>query len=277
VEVRKVGRLVPVDAGGFVVRDVSAENIRPPWDAPLRAAVKVILEHWSELVHTVYVRGSVPHGLAVEGVSDVDCYVVVRGSLDTLDRSWISAACEKLDAEFPFQTGIEIQPFSLDALLGPKPEPLYRVIQFSIGTNCVCVYGDDLSPRLPRFKPGREIAVRCANFRRELSEALSELSSHPGPEATRERCAWIMKRLLRTGFEVVMQREQAYTRDLYFCYEAFARHYPEREHDMRRALELALSPSVDAAELQAFLRDLGGWLLERVGEVFPDLIGPRIS
>lgn len=65
------------------------------------------------------------------------------------------------------------------------------------------------------------------------------------------------------------ERERAYTRDLYFCYEAFARHYAERERDMWRALELAVDPSRDPAEVLAFVSDLGGWLVARTPEVFP--------
>jgi hypothetical protein len=81
-------------------------------------------------------------------------------------------------------------------------------------------------------------------------------------------CTAIMKRFLRAGFELVMERERAYTRDLYFCHEAFARHCPERRGDMWRALELAVEPGDEPDELLPFVRDLGGWLLERVEDEF---------
>jgi len=67
------------------------------------------------------------------------------------------------------------------------------------------------------------------------------------------------------------ERERAYTRDLYFCYEAFARHEPERERDMWRALKLAAGPSGEPAEALAFVSDLGGWLVARTPEVFPQV------
>ena len=271
MEVRRIGRLVPVDNEGYVVRDVDAANIRPPWDAPLSAVVEACLEHWGGNVHGIYVRGSVPRGLAVEGVSDIDCYALVRGRQFEIDTAWIEAKCHALDARFTFQTGVEIVPFSLEATrASPPPHPMYRFVQFSLATNCVCIHGEDLSAKLPRFRPGPEIAVRALNFPSELRQTVERLGSAPDAAETRRLCAGMMKRILRTGFELVMEREQAYTRDLYFCYEAFARHYPDREREMRRALELAVAPSGDPREVLAFVSEAGIWLLEQIAEAFPD-------
>jgi hypothetical protein len=69
-----------------------------------------------------------------------------------------------------------------------------------------------------------------------------------------------------------MERERAYTRDLYYCWQGFSRHYPGRSPDMRRALELAVDPSDgDAAEALSLLRGLGSWEVKEVGSVFPGL------
>ena len=59
--------------------------------------------------------------------------------------------------------------------------------------------------------------------------------------------------------ELVMVREQRYTRDLYLCYESFAKHYSEQEEAMYRALELALNPVV-SRETERFVETFGAWL-----------------
>jgi hypothetical protein len=269
--VRRNGGLAPVDEQGFVVGDVDRAYIRPPWDAALDAIVQECVTHWGDRLHSLYVRGSVPRGLAVEGVSDIDCYALVRGPTADIDNGWIEEACAALDERFPFQTGIEIVPFSVEETL-TSPDALHRIVRFSLGTNCVCLYGEDVSPTLPRFRPGPEIAVRATNLPAELRHAIEQLESGPDADETRETCTWIATRFVRTGFELVMEREQAYTRDLYPCYETFARHHPARARDMRWALELAVSPSGDARELLPFVRDLGGWLVARGAETFPGLV-----
>lgn len=263
MEVRRLGRLVPVDGDGYIVRDVDASHLRPPWDAALADIRAASRDHWGERLHSLYVRGSLPRGFAVEGVSDIDCYAFLHDDDDEIDRGWIEAACRELDARHPFQTGIEIIPFSLKGILDPAPSGLYRILQFSVGSNCLCIYGEDLGPRLPRFRPGPEIAVRAANLPSEMETARAALAQAKSADEAKEWCGWIMKRIVRTGFELVMEREQAYTRDLYFCYEAFARHYPEHKRRMYRCLELAVQPSADATEILAVMAGLGAWVIDR--------------
>jgi hypothetical protein len=266
MEVRPLGRLTPVDADGYIVSDVDRAYIRPPWDAPLDEVVRACVEHWGDALHSVYVRGSLPRGFAVEGVSDIDCYALVRGRQGEIDTSWIEAVCHDLDAKYPFQTGIEIIAFSLEGTVDPGDSPLFRIVQFSIGTNCLCIHGEDLGPSLPRVKPGPGIAVRAANLPSEMQLALSHLGPESPASEVREWCAWIMKRVVRTGFELVMEREQAYTRDFYFCFEAFARHHPEYERAMYRCLELAVAPSEDSDEVRGILLGFGTWVRNKGAE-----------
>ena len=74
----------------------------------------------------------------------------------------------------------------------------------------------------------------------------------------------IMKVLLRSGFEVVMEREGKYTNDLYCCYQAFAKYYPARQNTMRRVLFLYLNPPIYDAEFLPVILDLGQMLLEEI-------------
>ncbi len=80
------------------------------------------------------------------------------------------------------------------------------------------------------------------------------------PEAIQE----FMKTLLRTGFELVMERLGKYTPDLYFCYEAFAQYYPQYESLMRKALYFYLYPDVDKADLALIIDALGPFLVKEV-------------
>jgi hypothetical protein len=269
VEVRPIGRLVPVDSDGYIVGDVDPSHLKPPWDAVVREITDACRRHWGDRLHSLYVRGSLPRGLAVESVSDVDTIAVVAGDLDDLDASWIGPFLGELDSRFPFQSGAELATVPLGWLRDPSQRPVTsRAMQFTIGTNSVCVYGEDLGPSLPRFRPGSDIASQSWYLPRAVTEATERLERAFDASTVR----WVMKRLLRTGFELVMEREQAYTRDLYFCWEAFSRHYPERSKPMHRALELAVAPEDgSAAEVPSLLRDLGAWEVAELRTVFPGL------
>eukprot|EP00965_Chrysotila_dentata_P192463 6175191-Pleurochrysis_carterae.AAC.1 len=74
--VQSHGRLQSIDAKGCVINDASPILIQDRWRVPLQCVV----EEWKKLpsiipgarLIAVYARGSIPRGLALEGVSDID-------------------------------------------------------------------------------------------------------------------------------------------------------------------------------------------------------------
>lgn len=101
-------------------------------------------------------------------------------------------------------------------------------------------------------------AFQARYFRHHLDTFLHEYPAEPD-EGKPGFVAWLAKRFLRLGMELVMVEEGRYTSDLYLCYASFAKHYPARGGQMRRALELAVNPVADRAS-EAFLREFGAWL-----------------
>ena len=75
-----------------------------------------------------------------------------------------------------------------------------------------------------------------------------------------------MKKILRTGFSLVMEKEKAFTRDLYPSYQLFSKYYPDQEPQMRQALEWAINPTDDSAGLLKYLGEFGGWLGAEAGK-----------
>jgi hypothetical protein len=75
-----------------------------------------------------------------------------------------------------------------------------------------------------------------------------------------------MKRFLRVGFELCAEKERAYTRDLYPCYQVFSKYYPEQERNMYQALDWALNPIDDKQRLTEFIKKFGSWLATRAEE-----------
>ena len=82
-------------------------------------------------------------------------------------------------------------------------------------------------------------------------------------EHTSRWCTWIMKRILRTGFELVLERERKYPFTIAACYTTFARYYPSKSHEMKRALEYATNPPADPLPVLAFLNRFGPWMIEQ--------------
>jgi hypothetical protein len=69
----------------------------------------------------------------------------------------------------------------------------------------------------------------------------------------------VSRRLVRTGFTLIMPRRGGWTSDLERSALLFARYYPQRAAQMRAAAAIARVPSADPALLAMFIEHLGPW------------------
>ena len=255
MEIRRLGGYLEVDERGYLKKRADASNIRGRWLDAVVAVREAYLSRWGDPLHSVYVRGSVANGGAVEGVSDLDSFAVFReGGFDGPGvETWEREAAKDLEKRFPFIAGFELVDAPIErATVRENPDA------FIIKMEAACVYGEDLAQRLEGYRPGREMAFQTHYFRDHLEMFRREYPE----ESERERpdtLAWILRRFLRLGMELVMEEEQRFTRDLYLCYESFAKYYPEKRDDMFHALELAVNPAA-TREAEDFTRRFGAWL-----------------
>ncbi|WP_125612451.1 nucleotidyltransferase domain-containing protein [Specibacter cremeus] len=254
-----VGGLWPLDADGFILNDAAPSKILPPYGAAIEESVRVYRRHVGQDLHSVYVRGSVARGRAVPGVSDLDCFAVTRRSSGGQDDSWLAAAGVRIANLTPLVTDVQLELWPCDEVM-----VLDRFAEtcFLLKTQSACVWGEDLGPRLPRFKPDVAVANNdICQIEADVEEAIVALKADGSPPDVRYWCRRIMKNILRTGFSLVMLQERSFTRDLKPCYEAFTRHYPDQQTAMRRVLELAIIPSADRDVVVSVLAVFGAWLI----------------
>lgn len=202
VKILPIGHLIGIDQNGYLINDCDASRISSPWLGLVEAWKAGCLDLWGDRLHSLYLRGSVPRGMAMPKLSDLDGVVILQDSSP---------------ASSPTVTATETA-----RRLATLTQRLLRQYRF------------------------------CRNIETVIFS----------------QCAWISRRLVRVGFELIMEQEQAYTRDLYPCYQRFAAHFPALEPQMRQALALAIAPSRHRAGLLLFLAHLGEPLLEQVQRTF---------
>lgn len=264
-EILPYGTVLNTDKEGFLVSESTPEKIEGKWQDAVANLLATCLKHFGERVHSLYIRGSVSRGGAIENVSDVDALVVYFGDSADLDTSWVKEYAKTFRVHFPFTTGIDFNFRSFDELMIQGKHP---VAKFLIKTTGACVYGEDLAKQLPRYRPGKESIVNAWGYKRDFERAQKRLHILEDDGRVRDECRWMMKRFLRVGFELVMEEEQVYTRDLLPCYEYFSKHYPDRAKQMHRALELAIKPSAHKEEILGLANDLGTWLANEASKKF---------
>lgn len=265
-DILKIGRLLKTDKDGFIISESSVDKINSPWKEAVEEIKNVYLENLGDIIHSIYVRGTVSRGEAIKGISDIDTFAVITKKPEEIDRSWVKETRKKLEYKFDFSTGVEIGFISYDELF--NDDKLFND-RFAIKTQSACIYGEDLTLKIPPFLADIKSASHFhRNLKKVLENAKKNIANNPDKDDVKEWCRWVMKRIIRAGFVLVMEKEQAFTRDLYPSYELFSKYFPEQEPKMKIALDLAINPTENADEIANFLDDFGVWMEEQVERKF---------
>jgi hypothetical protein len=250
IEIKPTGSYLELDSEGYVINPASLEKIQEEWKPVVNELIETYKGHWGEKLKNVYIRGSVAKGEAVKGVSDIDSFCYVDLPKDSITTDWEEEAEGKVEEKFPFIEGAELM--SRPLAIGPM-----NVILLN---QSVCVYGDPIEVR--KVKPGKDMMMHIPNLNKRIELLQGKLDTAESKESIKSACVWFAKDMLRTGFELTMERSQKYTRDLYLCYKTFAEYYPEKESQMREMLHYALNPTDDKEKIEKLRNDFSPWLIE---------------
>lgn len=257
-EGERPGQFLRADADGWLVNDTSIDRAPPEWGEVIAAVVKLYQDQLGDALHSVWIRGSAVSGRWVLGVSDLDTHCVARlppsrpGGL-WVDTPWADAASAALTA--PGLAGVEIVVASLEAMYSERG----AYGRFILATQACRLVGEPLE--LPRFRVGREICFVSGHVRGALTAVEREWPTSTA-EVRSNIVRWLAKTLIRAGLELVMDEDGRYARDLWPCYLAFAEHRSDRAAWMLRAVDLAVAPTPNQADIDFMMEDLGPWLLQ---------------
>lgn len=255
MELKRIGSYIETDEQGFLQSQADAQNINVAWLPAVEAVKWVYLGSWRDDIHSIYIRGSLAKGLAIEDTSDIDSFAVLEPGCrspvvpEAFD-AYATTVEQQVQQEWPFVAGVElgVVPFE-------EAQDRGNIYAFIIKVEAACIFGEDLAQSIAPFKLGPEVAFQTRYFRKHRDIFLSEYPKEP-EHGKPELLNWMMRRFLRLGMELVMVEEGRYTRDLYLCYESFAQHYPEKTPEMYRALELAINP-VSGQAIETFVERFG--------------------
>lgn len=257
VQIKNIGRFCAKDHDHVLVNEASMEKVSPAFQEVIDYTLEQYLHHFGNHIHSIYLRGSIPHGLGIEGVSDLDTIVITNDD-ESVDSPMIEQLEEDVNRRFPVIDGLEIG-------LYPKEDRWFAdrcsMIPFMLKTHSICVYGEDLRPALPNYHAGIALGnEHLVHLRTQIEQAKAELIDNEDPEDINDCCSWIMKIIVRAGLALVIDQENQYTRDLYPAYQVFAAYFPEQETEMREVLQLAIEPTDQPTIIIGVLDGIGAWM-----------------
>lgn len=254
--IQPIGSYLELDERGYIINPASLEKIQEKYLPAVKEIKEEYLKHFGENLHSVYLRGSVAKGEAIENISDIDSFAVIALKDSDINTDWAGEFNNSIRTKYPFITGVEIGAIPLDDL------DEYPGDKIMIKTQSVCLYGENLANTLPSLKPGKDITQHIKGIQQEIERTKEWLKKEQSEEEITQRCTWIMKRILRSGFELVMEDLHKYTRDLYYCYLGFSEVYPEKKKEMYQVLELAINPTSNSEIILDILESTGEWLIK---------------
>ena len=252
--IKPIGSFLSTDENGFIINTTSIESIQPEWKPAVDSLVVAYKKQFGDNLHSLYIRGSVAKGKAIKDISDIDTIAVLHSKSSRVPRT--KAVQEEILTAYPFVRRIEFGIHSLDKL--------GMFTKLMIQTQSVCVFGEDLTKTIPAFKVGKDTQQHIHSLEKEISSELNYLEDKHTPDEIKESCSWTMKRIVRSGCELVMERSGKYTRDLYPCYTVFSEYYPEQKERMHQILEFAITPSDNAQAVIEILENFGSWIVREI-------------
>ncbi len=188
IEPQRIGRYLSVDKFSHIQPDVAIDLIANAWKPLVEFVVRSLMKRQG--VTSVYIRGLIPRGLAIENVSDVDFIYFSEVNFDTaaidLERD--------TKTEFPFVKDLELFRLTrtvFGKIRHPQRRPYFHVL---LKTQGLLLAGTDVTtniapfrnrPRLgqPRFLT-RQTNFQCcrADWKRAGKEASNNLRANGFPE-----------------------------------------------------------------------------------------------
>lgn len=253
-KIQDIGSYIFTNKEGVLKSDLQKELLQKKWIDAVQACSDNLQKFNPDSINSIYVRGSVAMGRAIENISDIDILLITREDPTEQLHSQLSTIGNNLLKDFPFASKFDIAAYSKDDILKRKERTLIKLRAF-------CIYGEDLSLHIPDPRPGDDIAITLPKLENYLNKTINEIGAgiYHGSHA-KMMCTWIMKCLLRSGFELVSERSNTYTRDLYYCWKQFSVYYPNRSEEMYSVLQKAIYPTDKPATLLEPLLNLGFWL-----------------
>ena len=235
-----------LDRDGFIRREGDLALVPPAFAPVVDAAKTAILDTFGpDRLHSGYLYGSIPRGTAVPGVSDLDMLLALRREPTDADRQAAAALESMLDTRFTQINGAGIGLASTATLLSDLER---HDLGWFVACLCTPLIGADLAAQLPRYRPtsllARETNGDLGDILPRWHTQLHDASTDADLKALSRRAG---RRLVRTGFTLVMPRWGGWTSDLGESAAAFGHYYPAQRGQMEVAAEVARAGRLAAA------------------------------
>jgi hypothetical protein len=246
-----------VDHNDSISQPKRAE-IQPVFSHVIECVVTNLTHYFPELIHSLYVYGSVAEGRAEAGKSDLDMTVIFKHAPDQATKEQFATVQSVLEKNNPVVSKIDFDCGLLGQVLDPD-----NVLSWGywIKHHCHCVYGEDLSHRFQAFKPSKAIAVAVnGDFMQVLGKLVIQMktSSDENKKLQLQRSA--ARKLVRATNILRSEQDNDWPDSLQEYRTKFNSRYPALAEDMDYLLEMSTEPRGGIADFEKRVMAFAHWL-----------------
>lgn len=249
MEILQKGAFFPKDDDGFILNPCDFNKIPKHLLPVLDHIISKYIEILGDTLVAVYLRGSIARGMQVDNCYDIDTFALVLRQ----DIRW-----DKLE-------GSDLLNQEIKDLFGINQEVEWMISSYYddfiyknpslamiLKTQSLCLYGRDIRDRIPPYKPGKKMMLYNNWLEEDIRVYFDKNNS------TQEDTQNIIKTILRAGFELVMEREQAFTPDLYLCCQTFSKYYPALKSKVDELLFYFVNPpeTIHTTKIKSLIKEL---------------------
>lgn len=238
-EIKPIGGYIYPDSDGYLVNPTSISHIPKKWLRLTEDLTDAYIKVYDDNLHSVYIRGSVAQGTMISGVSDLDSFCLVRNQVTENEDNCLQLMVNKIAAKYPFANGIEALAFTVDEALTNES------YKFLIKILALCVWGEEVGSKIGKYQVSVSALDFCTRINDLNQRFLKYATMLKDDNEARRYCVSISKLALRIAFDIVMLREARFTRDLYYCWESYAKYYPQHASLLKEFLDHAVNPIAD--------------------------------
>lgn len=261
------GSFYKKDSCGYLINTTSIKNIPDAYNECIEEIKNIYLETFPNL-DSVYLRGSLAEGKARFGFSDIDTFVVLKYKPSNKQIVKLKKYSEELTDNFLYDTKIDLEYNYINQILYDVD---FKFMQTVIKVQSLIIYGDNtFQDSLKSSKPDSSLISTIFNLSSRVDFGFSKIKNAKSNKDIRYWCAWISRTMIRCCLELVIDKHNEYTRDLYLCYKVFCIYYPKKENMAKQVLFLAINPTSKIYEFSSLLKDFSNWLIIEAQKTYPE-------
>lgn len=246
-----------IDHNGFIALPKRNE-LQPVFSHVVALVVIKLNQCFPELIHSLYVYGSVAEGRARMGQSDLDMTVIFNYEPDQVTLAQLTAVQCGLEKSNPVVSKIDFDCGLLQQVLHPDNKLSWG---YWLKHHCVCVYGEDLSRRFHAFKPSKAIAVAVnGDFLPVLEKLIAQMQSSADENKKLQLQRAVARKAIRATNILRSEHDKDWAETLEEHRVKFNARYPALAEDMNYLLTISIEPQGNITDFKRRVMAFARWL-----------------